>query len=89
MCKETKLTPTTFSRNRSKGPPASSHGGSGGECAPQAFFVRIMPQTKRQHRQSNKITLPQHSLTSGCRQVKARQVPLAGRLNFIQKIGKN
>ena len=39
--------------------------------APQAFFVRTMPQTQRQHGKSNKITLPQHSTTSGCRQVKS------------------
>ena len=30
-----------------------------------------MPQTQRQHGKSNKITLPQHSTTSGCRQVKS------------------
>ena len=30
-----------------------------------------MPRTQRQHGKSNKITLPQHSTTSGCRQVKS------------------
>ena len=43
----------------------------GGGRAPQAFFVRSMLQTQRQHGKSNKITLPQHSTTSGCRQVKS------------------
>ena len=71
--KENNSTPTTFSKNRPPfrgGPPASSHGRGGGGRAPQAFFVRRMPQTQRQHGKSNKITLPQHSTTSGCRQVK-------------------
>ena len=31
-----------------------------------------MPQTQRQHDKSNKITLPQHSTNSGCRQAKSR-----------------
>ena len=73
--KETKSTPTIFSKN---GPPfrggplaSSSFGRGGGGRAPQAFFVRTMPQTQRQHGKSNKITLPQHSTTSGCRQVKS------------------
>ena len=72
--KETNSTPTTFSKNRPPfrgGPPASSYGRGGGGRAPQAFFVRTMPQTQRQHGKSNKITLPQHSTTSGCRQVKS------------------
>ena len=72
--KENNSTPTTFSKNRPPfrgGPPASSHGRGGGGHAPQAFFVRTMPQTQRQHGKSNKITLPQHSTTSGCRQVKS------------------
>ena len=72
--KETKSTPTTFSKNRPpfrRDPPASSYGRGGGGRAPQAFFVRTMPQTQRQHGKSNKITLPQHSTTSGCRQVKS------------------
>ena len=74
LLKETKSTPTTFSKNRPPfrgGPPASSYGRGGGGHAPQAFFVRTMPQTQRQHGKSNKITLPQHSRTSGCRQVKS------------------
>ena len=74
LLKETKSTPTTFSKNRPPfrgGPPASSYGRGGGGRAPQAFFVRTMPQTQRQHGKSNKITLPQHSTTSGCRQVKS------------------
>ena len=74
LLKETKSTPTTFSKNRLPfrgGPPASSYGRGGGGHAPQAFFVRTMPQTQRQHGKSNKITLPQHSRTSGCRQVKS------------------
>ena len=29
-----------------------------------------MPQTQRQHSKSNKITLPRHSTTSRCRQIK-------------------
>ena len=73
--KETKSTPTIFSKN---GPPfrggplaSSSFGRGGGGRAPQAFFVRTMPQTQRQHGKSNKNTLPQHSTTSGCRQVKS------------------
>ena len=44
---ETKSTPTTFSRNRSpfwEDPPASSYGRGGGVRAPQAYFVRTMPQ---------------------------------------------
>ena len=72
--KETKSTTTTFSRNRSpfrEAPAALSYGRGGGWRAPQAFFVRTMPQTRRQHGKSNKITLPQHSTTSGCRQVKS------------------
>ena len=71
---ETKPTPTAFSRNRLpfRGTPrASSYERGGGERAPQAFFVRTMAQTQRQHGKSNKITLPQHSTTSGCRQVKS------------------
>ena len=63
--KETKSTTTTFNRNRPPfrgGPPASYRRGSGGR-APQAFFVRSMPQTQRQHGKSDKITLPQHSTT--------------------------
>ena len=66
--KETKFTTTTFSNNRPPfrgGPPASSYGRGGGGRAPQAFFVRTMPQTQRQHGKSNKITLPQHDATSG------------------------
>ena len=66
--KETKSTPTIFSKN---GPPfrggplaSSSFGRGGGGRAPQAFFVRTMPQTQRQHGKSNKNTLPQHSTTS-------------------------
>ena len=58
--KNTKSTPTTFSRNRPpfrRGPPASN-GKGGGEWSPQAFFVRTMQQTQRQHGESNKITLP-------------------------------
>ena len=65
---ETKSTPTTFSRNRPPfrgGPAASSYGRGGGGRVPQAFFVRTMPQTQRQHRKSNKTTLHQHSTTSG------------------------
>ena len=76
--KETKPTPTTFSWNRPpsrRGPPASSSSSSyergGGGRAPQAFFIRIMQQTQRQHVKSNKTILPQHSTTSGCRQVKS------------------
>ena len=68
--KETKSTPTTFSKNRPpfrRDPPAASYGRGGGGRAPQAFFIRAMPQTQRQHGKSNKITLPQHSSTSGCR----------------------
>ena len=75
--KETNSTPTTFSKNRPPfrgGPPASSYGRGGGGRAPQAFFVRTMPQTQRQHGKSNKITLPQHSTTSGCRQIKTASV---------------
>ena len=75
--KETKSTPTTFSKNRPpfrRDPPASSYGRGGGGRAPQAFFVRTMPQTQRQHGKSNKITLPQHSTTSGCRQIKTASV---------------
>ena len=71
--KETKLTETTFSRNRPPfrgGPPASSYGRGGGGYAPQAFFIRTMPQTQRQNGKSNKITLSQHAATSGYRQVK-------------------
>ena len=48
--KETKSTPTIFSKN---GPPfrggplaSSSFGRGGGGRAPQAFFVRTMPQTQ-------------------------------------------
>ena len=72
--KGTKSTPTTFSRNRLPfrgGPPASSYRKGDGGRAPQAFFVRTMPQAQREHGKSNKITLPQHSTTSGCRQVKS------------------
>ena len=48
--KETKSTPTTFSKNRPPfrgSPPASSYGYGrvGGGRVPQAFFVRTMPQT--------------------------------------------
>ena len=71
---ETKSTPTTFSRNKPPfrgGPPLSSYGRGGGGRAPQAFFVRTIPQTQRQHGKSNKTTLLQHSTTSGCRQVKS------------------
>ena len=71
--KETKSTPTTFRRNRllfRGAPPVSSYERGGGGRAPQAFFIRTMPQTQRQHGKSNKITFPQHSTTSGCRQVK-------------------
>ena len=48
--KETKSTLTTFNRNRPPfrgGPPASYGRGDGGR-APQAFFVRSIPQTQRQ-----------------------------------------
>ena len=72
--KETKLTETTFSRNRQPfrgGPPASSYGRGCGGCAPQAFFIRTMSQTQRQHGESNKITLPKHVATSGYQQVKS------------------
>ena len=53
--------------------------------------------TQRQHGKSNKIILPQHSTTSGCRQVKstyfvrnlfhvkARQAPLSGNLKFYSE----
>ena len=54
LCKETKSTPTTFSRKRQpfRGvPPASSYGRA------QAFFIRKMPETHLQHGKSNKITL--------------------------------
>ena len=34
------------------------------EGVPQAFFIRTVPQTQRQHGKSNKITLPLHSTTS-------------------------
>ena len=53
--KETKTTPTAFSRNRPhfrRAPPASSNERVGGERAPQAFFVRTMPQTQRQQGKS-------------------------------------
>ena len=72
--KETKLTPTTISMNGPLfrgGPRALSSGRGGGGRALQAFFVRTMPQTQSQHGKSNKITLPQHSTTSACRQVKS------------------
>ena len=72
--KETKSTPTTFNKNRPPfrgGPPASSYRRGDGGRALQAFFVRTMPQTQRQHGKSNKITLLQHSTTSGYRQVKS------------------
>ena len=72
--KETKSIPTTFSRNRPPfrgGCPASSYGRGGGGRAPQVFFVTTMPQTKKHHGKSTKIILPQHSTTSGCRQVKS------------------
>ena len=72
---ETNSTPTSFSRNRSpfrENPPASSYGRGGGLRAPQAYFVRTMPQMQRQHGKSKKISLPQHSATSGCRRVKSR-----------------
>ena len=71
--KETKSTPITFNRNRPpfRGGPPPSHGRGDGGRAPQAFFVRSTPQTQRQHSKSNKIILPQHSATSGCRQVKS------------------
>ena len=81
MRKETKSTLTTFSRNKPPfrgGPPASSYGTGGGVRAPQAFSARTMLQTQREHGKSNKITLPQHSTTSGFRQVKStsfRQKP--------------
>ena len=70
--KETKLTLKTFSRNRPlfRGGLQQHHIGEVVR-APQAFFVRAMPQKQRQHGKSNKITLPQHSTTSGCRQVKS------------------
>ena len=45
--KENKSTPTTFSKNRPPfrgDPPASSYERDGGGRAPQAFFVRTMPQ---------------------------------------------
>ena len=58
-------------RKETKSTPTSSYGRGGGERASQAFFVRTMPQTQSQHSKSNKITLPQHSATSGCRQVKS------------------
>ena len=55
-----------------------------------------MPQTQIQHGKSNKITLPQHSTTSRCKQVKSisfgrlfrvkmRQARLAGRLKFYSE----
>ena len=74
MRKETKLTPTTFKRNRLpfRGGPPAPYGRGGEGRAPQAFFVRSMLQTQRQHGKSNKFTLPQQSTTSGCRQVKSK-----------------
>ena len=74
--KETRSTPTTFSKNTPPfrgGPPASSYGKGGRGRATQAFFVRTMPQIQRQHGMSKKYTFPQHSATSGsgCRQVKS------------------
>ena len=66
--KKTNSTPTTSSRNRPPfrgDPAASSYGRGGGGRAPQAFFVRTMLQTQRQHGKSNKTTLPQHPTTSG------------------------
>ena len=74
--KDSKSIQTTFSKNRPpfrRDPPASSYerGGGGRACTPQAFFVRTMPQTEKQHGKSNKIILPQHSASSGCRQVKS------------------
>ena len=71
--KETKLTETTFSRNipRFQGGPPASYGRGGGGCAPQALFIRTMSHTQRKHGKSNKITLPQHSATSGYQQVKS------------------
>ena len=74
LLKKTKSAPTAFSKNRPSfrgGPPASSYGRGYGGRTPQAFFIRTMPQTQRQHGKSNNITLPQHSTTSGCRKVKS------------------
>ena len=74
--KETKSATTTFNRNRPpfRGGSPASYGRGGGGHAPQAFFVRSMPQTQRQHGKSNKIILSQHSTTSGCRQVKSTSI---------------
>ena len=49
LLKETKLTETTFSRNipPSRGGPPASYGRGDGGCAPQALFIRTMPQTQR------------------------------------------
>ena len=41
------------------------------EGVPQAFFIRTVPQTQRQHGKSNKITLPLHSTTSAWRQIRS------------------
>ena len=71
--KETKSTLTTFNINRPpfRGGTPPSYGRGGEKCAPQSLFIRSMAQTQRQHGKSNKITLTQHSRTSGCRQVKS------------------
>ena len=74
MRKDTKSTLTTFSKYRPPfwgGSPAASYGRDGGGRAPQAFFVVAMPQTQKQLGESNRITLPQHSAISACRQVKS------------------
>ena len=65
--KEIKSTPTSFTRviQPFRGAPPASYGRGGGGCAPRAFVVRIIPETQKQHGKSNKITLPQHSTTSG------------------------
>ena len=70
--KKTKSTPKIF-RNRPlvrRGSAISIYGRVDGGRTPQAFFVRTMPQTQRQHGKSSEITLPQHSTTSECRLVK-------------------
>ena len=92
--KETKSTPKSFSRNSPtfRGDPPASYGRGGGGRAPEAFFIRAMQQTQRQHNKSNKITLPKHSTTFGCRQVKSTsfgQKPFQKDKHFFKKIGKN
>ena len=102
--KETKSTPTAFSRNKPPfrgSPPSLSYGRGGGGHAPQNYLL----EQCHKHRgtmfrviKSPYLNTPQHldvdrskvhPLVRTLFHGKARQVPLTGRLKLIQKIGKN